>query len=262
MTTLANPALTAFIAQLGEELVFAQVLVRRVGAGFELRHREDAAAAVESLRTLAVDSLRELAQATEAGAFRPLKSAPNLRRGWRAGVSGEQHLEIALGHLYPGGLADWFAARQPGVRVTHYREFTARQTGMYRVTTMLDDAQAAAVIRACCDARFCLKSRLWSVAGMEPGAPDSRSVIPCLEPCAVFLEFARKAVRLEQEDRIPAPIGAGELGTLLESLAAGAAANASRREADFGDAGNPRRALLLMEKLKALQVPGCNEGEH
>ena len=251
----AHPALAAFIAQLGDEFLFAQVRVRRSGVGFELRHAEDAASSEEALRVLPVEGLRDLALTTETGAFRPLKSAPSLRRGWRVKAPDAAALEAALNHLYPGGLADWYAARGENPGATHYREFTARQTGMYRITAMLNDAQAASTIRACCDARFCLKRRLWTVAGLEPDAESTPSVVPCLEPCAVFLEFARKAARLEQEDRIGVSIGAGELETLLEALAAGVSAvDASRREADFGDAANPRRMQLLWEKLRGLHV--------
>ncbi len=262
MTKPANPALSAFVAQPGDEMAFAQVLVRRVGTGFELRHREDSARAPESLRWTAVDALRELAQTTEAGSFRPLKSAPNLRRGWRVQVPDERQLEEALGHLYPGGLADWFVAMQPHPPVTHYREFTARQTGMYRITTMLDDAQAAGVIRACCDERFCLKRRWWTVAGLELEARIDPGLVPCLEPCAVFLEFARKAARIEQEAKVTVALSRSDLETVLAALAAGEPDAATRREADFGDPTNPRRRQLAWEKLRRLQVPEEKDDGH
>ena len=40
---VANPALEKFVAQLGPELVLAQVLIRRRSAGYELRHADDRA---------------------------------------------------------------------------------------------------------------------------------------------------------------------------------------------------------------------------
>lgn len=262
MTKPAHPALAAFVAQLGDELVFAEVLIRRAGAGFEVRHRDDSAAASDSLRGVTIESLRELAQTTEAGAFRPLKSAPNLRRGWRVQVPDERRLEMALGNLYPGSLADWFAARQAHPPVTHYREFTGRQTGMYRITAMLDDAQAATVIRACCDKAFCLKRRLWTVPGLESDAEGVPSVVPCLEPCAVFLEFARKAARIEQNEKVMASLSCDDLETVLAALAAGTSAAPGGREADFADAANPRRMRLVWEKLGNLQVAKEEPGEH
>jgi hypothetical protein len=80
-------------------------------------------------------------------------------------------------------------------------------------------------------------------------------VIPCLEPCAVFLEFARKAARIEQEEKVAMSLGASELETLVAALeGTTATATAALREADFGEATNGRRAQLLLEKLKALKV--------
>ncbi len=252
MAVLNNPALTGFCAQLSPELVLAQVRVRRHAAGFELRHMSDRTAAPESLRTVVVAELRALANHTAAGEFRPIKAAPNLRAGWRCVVAGEAELEAALNQLYPGAVADWFAAQQPVPPVTHYRDFTARQSGMYRITTMLTDAQAGQVIRACCDARFCLKRRLWTVDGLTPDAADTKSLIPCLEPCAVLLEFARKAVRTEQEENKPAvtlaPAEVASLVTALETVLA--QPSVGRREADFSAADNPRRLQLLREKLQ------------
>jgi hypothetical protein len=72
---------------------------------------------------------------------------------------------------------------------------------MYRITQMLDDAQAREVIRACCNAGCCLKRRLWTVESLAPDAPAEKSEIPCWEPCAILLESARKAVRVEQAEK-------------------------------------------------------------
>jgi len=258
MTETASPALASFLARIGEERTVAQVIVRRAGQRFQLRHKDDRDVSPEGLRLLRLEELRELAQTTEAGAYRPLKSAPTLRKGWQVLAVNGQELEAALNHLYPGALADGCAAAGANPPVTHYREFTARQTGMYRITAMLDDAVAARVITAGCDSKFCLKQRLWTVAGLEADAPeiqDNSSAIPCLEPCAVFLEFARKAARMEQEGRATVALGASELETLAASLETALSSTvAAQREADFGDASNPRRAQLLLEKLRALPV--------
>lgn len=252
MAAVNNPALAAFCAAFTDDLLLAQVLVRRREDGFELRHKGDQNVGAESLRLVPLNDLRALANHTAAGEFRPIKAAPNLRAGWLCRVASDAELELALSQLYPGAIADWFAAQQPVPPVTHYREFTARQTGMYRITTMLTDPQAAQVIRACCDARFCLKRRLWTVEGLVPDTTDTKSLIPCLEPCAVMLEFARKAVRIEQEEGKPTlTLAPSEVASLLAVLEATLAhPPAGQRAADLSAADNPRRLQLLREKLQ------------
>lgn len=199
MARFENPALKEFTAQIGNELTLAQVLIRRAGAGYELRNVVDRDAAADSLRLVEAGESRQLAQYTAAGEFRPLKSAPTLQSGWRMLPPNDTELELALNQLYPGAVADWFAARAQIPPVTNYREFTNRQSGMYRITTMLTDAQVGEVLHACCNRDACLKRRLWTVATLEPEAADGKSLIPCLEPCAVLLEAARKAMRAAQE---------------------------------------------------------------
>lgn len=170
----------------------AEVWIRPQETGFELRHVNNAAAPATELKLLSVPDLRKLAQYTEHCAFRPLHAAPDLRQGWCCQASSVEELEQALNHLYPGAVPDWFAAQSANPPITHYRDFTARQTGMYRRTAQLSDAQAACVIRICCQSGACLKRRLWTVAGLEPDSASSKSMIPCLEPCAVLLDQARK----------------------------------------------------------------------
>jgi len=226
-----NPDLRAFLAAFDAEIVFGQVLIRRVGNGFELRQQSDRDAAPESLATLTGTELRTWAQTAEGGAFRPLKSAPNLRPGWRVVAADGGALGLVLHYVYPGAVADWFAARSPQPPVTSYREFTARQTGMYRITTMLSDQIAGAAIRACCPADFCLKRRLWTVADLGSDPPGQKSIIPCLEPCAIMLEFARKVARLEQN-----------VAPLLEEPVA------EVQESNFDAPNNPRRVRFNLEK--------------
>lgn len=251
MTAARNPALTAFLAQFPGEITLAQVLLRRGDGGFELRHADDADAADDALKPLATSELRTLAQVTATGAFRPLKSAPNLQRGWRWLAAGETELEAALNILYPGALADWLAAQAATPPVTHYRAFTERQTGMYRIATMLDDPAAERVARAGCDRRFCLKQRLWTVGALAADSVATKSLIPCLEPCAILLELARKAVRIGQEDKVTLALAPEEGATLLAALAGALARpDPGVREGDTGSPGNPRRLLLTLEKLR------------
>jgi hypothetical protein len=194
---MENPALKAFIAQMGNEVVLAEVLIRKLGNHYELLHVEDGATEIDSLRTVRPGEARALAQSTAAGEFRPLKAAPTLQKGWRMEAATDAELELALNGLYPGALADWHAAKAPNLPVTNYRAYAERQSGMYRITAKLSDAQAAAVIGHTCDAAHCLKRRRWTVAGLETDPAGGKSLIPCLEPCAMLLEQARKAARVE-----------------------------------------------------------------
>jgi hypothetical protein len=198
MSVIANPALAAFLTRVGGELMFAQVMVRRQSIGFELRHIDDRDCDAALLEPTRLDQIRRLAQFTATGTFRPLKSAPDLRRGWRLNVQSDVALETALNQLYPGAIADWFAAQAVAPPVTHYRTFSDRQTGMYRITQKLTDAQVAGVIGAACHKGLCLKRRLWTIPGLVSDSASEKSMIPCLEPCAILLEFARKAGRAEK----------------------------------------------------------------
>jgi hypothetical protein len=236
-----NPDLQAFLSAFDTEIVFGQAVVRRLERGFELRHLHDHAAAPEKLAELNGIELRNWAQTAAGGAFRPLKSAPNLRAGWRALAADPAALDLVLHYLYPGALADWFAAQSPHPSITSYRQFTARQTGMYRITTMLSDPIAGAAILACCHGDFCLKRRLWSVEGLEPDPAGQKSIIPCLEPCALMLEFARKVARLEQNAAPPS----------LEPLEDVA-------ESNFDAPNNPRRMRFVLEKQARAVKPALD----
>ena len=242
----ANLALSAFVAAIGNGANFAQLQIQSAGPRFELRHVEDAEAEPDALRKVSVSDLRGIAMETAAGAFRPLKSAPSLKRGWRCEVTDIGTLELAIRHLYPGGITDWHARNDP-TRATSYRDFTARQTGMYRITTFLDTDSAPPVISACCDDRFCLKTRLWTYDGVAD-EPAGELDLPCLEPCPLLLEFARKAVRISQEPTEGLELTASELESLLAALAGPESVDPAR-EADFADPRNSRRLALLKQRL-------------
>lgn len=224
-----------------------------------MRHVEDGGASEGSLRNVELAQTRDLANKTDQGAFRPLKCAPNLQRGWRLPLKDAAELEEALARLLPGALADWFAAQSPTLPVTHYRQFTNRQTGMYRITQTLSDAQAAEAIRAACDARFCLKRRLWTVEGLEGDEAKEKSAVPCLEPCAVFLEFARKATRIQQEEKTGLELAESELETVREALKLAMETASGLREGDTNAPLNARRIGLLLNKLPERTAPETSE---
>jgi hypothetical protein len=234
-----TPDIAALAAAIQTELLFGQVLIRRCAAGFELRHAADRQSDPAGLRLLSGQEIRPLAQWTSSGAYRPLKTAPDLPSGWRIIAADVCALAASLQRLYPGAVADWFAARGPQPPITSYRQFTARQSGIYRITTRLDDAVAGAMIRACCHPDFCLKRRLWTVGGLAAENSSEKSLIPCLEPCAILLEFARKIARLQQQQPPPdKEISAADAG-----------------ECDFDASNNPRRRRFSLEMQAATVKP-------
>jgi hypothetical protein len=260
VSAVPNPALNAFVAHFATEFPFGEVLLRRFDGGFRLTHVEDRDAM--NLREVKATELRDLAQFSATKQFRPLKSAPNLQRGWVYLARNTSELEFALDCFYPGAVADWFAVKQPDPPITHYRDFTTRQTGMYRVTAMLTDEQAAQVARAGCHRQFCLKQRVWTVSGLAPDSPEEKSAIPCLEPCAVLLEFARTAARLEQREKRTLALSIEEWETCVRALEHSVQGSGeSVREADFAAVENPRRGQLLLEKLKSVIVKGEHEAK-
>jgi hypothetical protein len=255
-----TPAMDALLIKVGAEFGWGEVIAQKSGEKYIIRHVADCEVALEDLEEMTISSLRALATYTGRGSFRPLKSAPDLRRGWRTESKNSAELETALNHLYPGSIADWFAAGASNPPVTTYREFTNRQSGMYRITQMLDDAQAALALRACCHPRLCLKQRLWSVSAVQSEKFDPAR-IPCLEPCAILLEFARKAMRIEQEEKKNVQLSSSEAATLGAALGTLMAhPELLAREGDTSSPLNPRRVQLLLEK-KLFDVKETTEPE-
>ena len=106
------------------------------------------------------------------------------------------------------------------------------------------------VTRACCDSRFCSRRRLWSVGQSETDSMREKSDVPCLEPCALLLELARRAHRLNQQERSTITLSEGDLATLAAAInIAVAHTDPTLREGDLSDSSHPRRLMLLREKL-------------
>ena len=252
MLPTCNQAARELISTIDDEFIFAQALILRREPGFELRHVDDRDVDADSLRRVETRDLRELAKFSSGGAFRPLKSCPNLQTGWSCPVDDEGSLEEALNHLYPGALADWNAIRSGTASASSYREFTGRQTGMYRLTQLLEDALVRDTVSVVCKAENCLKRRIWEAPGMDADAPDAKSCIPCLEPCAPLLEFARTVMRAEQGGKATPELTVGDAEVIQRALARAKENPVDDvRAADFGSLDNPMRIQLALNRLNA-----------
>ena len=256
MPPTRKPSLGAFLAEPETDASFAQVAILHRDAAFELRHLDDRDADAGSLRLVPLSALRDLAQFTATRAFRPLKSAPNLQSGWRCLTNSAEELESALNSLYPGAPADWRAAQAKPAPVTGYRDFTNRQTGMYRNTQKLTDPQVAEVVKAVCHPRFCLKRRLWPAPALAEDAFEDKSLIACLEPCALLLECGRATFRMEQKDKLTCPLSPDDARTIQAALRRALSHPVDTvREADFSSPDNPRRIELALNKIEKALTP-------
>src|SRR5687767_6220483 len=111
---------------------------------------------------------REIARLTESGEYRPLKSSPNLRRGWEIRVADARSLSTAMNYLYPAGIVHWHLHREGRLGLTSFRENAARQSGIYKRVQRLSDLGVQNAARACCEEAVCLKQTLWDVDERTP----------------------------------------------------------------------------------------------
>ena len=255
----AREAFAAWVEGDAEGRTFGQVLVRAIApAGYSLRHRDDADAANLEVHE-DPRAAREIARLTESGEHRPLKSSPNLRRGWEIRVHDQKGLAVAMNYLYPAGVAHWYLRREGRLEITSFRENAARQSGIYKRIQRLSERGVHNAARACCEDAVCLKKTMWDVDEKTPLAIDrGEGEIPCPEPCSVFVSFARRVRLFEREegDLDAAGLSPSEredLAALVEAAATGEVGFA--REAEFEKPLNERRmryrSLTLVPRLRS-----------
>ena len=141
---------------------FGELLVRKIANGsFLLSHRDDAALQKLQMYRNAEDAV-EIAKYDDAGNYRPLKTAPNLRHGWQLELASAEELTRALDYFYPGRLAVFVAWKNGYLKPTPLRETLDRQSGMYRVAAKISDPQINDVVAVFCrSAGGCLRTILW-----------------------------------------------------------------------------------------------------
>jgi hypothetical protein len=253
----SREAFAAWVEDAPEGRVFGQVVVRSVPPlGYSLRHADDVGE--DGLRVSDDPrAAREIARLTEGGEYRPLKSSPNLRRGWELRVEDALSLVIAMNYLYPAGVVHWYLNRKGRLDVTSFREAAARQSGIYKRVQRLTDQGVLDAALACCEDSVCLKKTLWDVDEDTPLDVDrGEGEIPCPEPCSIFVSFARRVRLFEREKDLEAtglsPSETEDLATLVEAAATGEVKFA--REAEFEKPLNERRMrfrrLTLVPKLR------------
>jgi sirohydrochlorin cobaltochelatase len=190
----------------------------REDGSFVLSHREGAS---PDEPCVPADDAAQIARFDDAGNYRPLKTAPNLRHGWRLVVPNQNALGIALDFFYPGRLAVFRAWETGRLVTTPLRETLNRQTGMYRSTARISDAEANQLVGNFCRSdRGCLRTILWqrdqkgavasTLLPLEKFDPShdqtglGRPTIPllCQEACNFLVAEARKIVKCGASDSV------------------------------------------------------------
>jgi len=193
-----------------------QILIERSrDDSFVLCHREDADRDDLTISCMGEDAA-EIATFDDAGEYRPLRTAPNLRHGWRMELATLRELRHAIDLFYPGRLAMFFAYRKEELLITPLRETLNRQSGMYRVAAKISDEQIDEVVGDFCRSdRGCLRTILWKRDGI--GAIASTKLPPekfdpiydqtgrggccipllCQEACNLLVNECRQVVKMQ-----------------------------------------------------------------
>ncbi|HEX5177400.1 MAG TPA: DR2241 family protein [Chthoniobacteraceae bacterium] len=192
-----------------------EVRIRALETGFELRHYADAGHPVEGLRRVRPEDVRDLVRLDAHGKFRPLKTVPNLARGWILVVPDVGALRRMLDQFYPAMVGILVSQQQGTLEPVSLRETLERQTGMYAVTRRISDDDADRLAGSFCESGAgCLKTILWQIragrklACLPPGkfdlsenqTGDDARALPmlCHEACNFFVSEAREWVRQQR----------------------------------------------------------------
>lgn len=191
---------------------------------FELRHIDDSDRTDLELHASPHDA-RKLSFFDDTNVYRPLKTAPTLRHGWRMILKDVAEMRIALDHFYPAMTSLWLSQVEGSLRAVSLRETLNRQTGMYAASKRLQDEEGQSLVGSACALKNCLKRVLWEYAPSQSltGLPKedlSAEVrleeggfkgIPllCHEACNILVAACRETVKSrERASTAVAPDGA------------------------------------------------------
>jgi len=200
---------------------FGQIVIQKIPTGrFVLFHRDDETPDHLQVFRSAEDAI-EIAKCDDAGNYRPLKTAPNLRHGWRLELDTSVELRRVLDYFYPGRLAVFAAWKKGKLQTTPLRETLDRQSGMYRAAAKISDSQIDNLVADFCRSDGgCLRTILWKrdargtvastklpnekfdpaydqvEASAQPGSTIPATVpLLCQEACNLLVAECRKLVK-------------------------------------------------------------------
>ena len=98
---------------------------------------------------------------------------------------------------------------------------------------------------------------------MTEDSLENKSLIACLEPCALLLECARTTFRMEQKDKLNLSLSPDDARTVEAALQRALDQPADDvREADFSSPDNPRRIELALRKIERALSPETENVEN
>lgn len=172
---------------------------------FSLSHHEDHGK--NGLEVVeGAEQARQLALYDDDGQYRPLKTAPNLRHGWKLLVGSTEELRLALDYFYPAMLGTWVALLNGDLAPVHLRQTLERQSGMYAVASKITDPAADTLVHSTCGPG-CLRTILWGLNADRPitsmdaerfdPSATANNTIPllCAEACNLLVAAARVTVK-------------------------------------------------------------------
>lgn len=199
---------------------FGQIVALKTPAGCEVRHYYNEGRIASDLKLVSSEEAGEIAKYDDNVLYRPLKTAPNLRHGWRIHCRDEDELRRVIGQIYPGRIAALDAHLRGDLKRTALRETLDRQSGMYKAAARIsDDEVDDLVARVCRSDGGCLRTILWK-RDRSDATPSSklpatkfdptfdqtgkgRHVAPlvCQEACNLLVSAARETVKLREGEK-------------------------------------------------------------
>jgi sirohydrochlorin cobaltochelatase len=202
-----------------------QIVIQKSDGCFVLSHRDEETLDHLQIFRSAEDAIG-IAKHDDAGNYRPLKTAPNLRHGWRLELDTLEALMRALDYFYPGRMTLFAAWKSDKLQTTPLRETLDRQSGMYRVAARISDSQIDNLVADFCRSDGgCLRTILWKrdadgtvsstklpnekfdpeydqgTASNPPGSatPATAATVPllCQEACNLLIAECRRMVKGE-----------------------------------------------------------------
>lgn len=186
--------------------------------GYELRHTDDIGKADLKLHS-DVEDARGLSFFDDENNYRPLKTAPSLRHGWRLIARTGSDLRQALDHFYPAMTALWLSHLEGKLSPVPLRETLGRQTGMYAATKRLLDDEGQKLVGSACAQSACIKRVLWPFSSDQPLTQlpaedfspepfvdqDGHQQIPllCHEACNILVASCREVVKKREREQSP-----------------------------------------------------------